>query len=409
MIQAEPKSEVLSTTPASSEEGTIVLDALIVLARRKFFIASFTLGAAILTAIITLMLPVRYTASTALLPPSQSSSTSSILLSGLTGSLGSLGSLAGGSFGLKDPSDMYVALFRSRTVEDALIQRFGLMGEYHVKNMSAARKKFEDRSTVTAGVKDGLIRITVEDHDAKRAADLANGYVDEFRNNSANLAITEASRRRVFFEQELKGAKDSLTNAEVALEQTEQTTGVFQPGGQAAALIQSAAALRAQITAKQVEIQGLRSFATENNSQLVVAKQELAALQTQLAQLNGSGQDVGSDLILPKGKVPEAGMAYLRKLRDFEYYQTLDAFLEKQYEAAKLDEAREGPIVQVVDIAVPPDKKSFPKRAILVVLFTLLAFFFASLWALIANRWKEALQKPGHKLPILLSLLSLRR
>lgn len=409
MIQAEPKSEVQNPAAIDSEQGRSVLDVLIVLARRKVFIALFTLCAAIVAIFITLILPVRYTASTVLMPPNDSSSSSSMLMSQLSGGLGSLASLAGGSFGLKDPSDVYVALFRSRTVEDAVIRRFDLLTEYHVKRMSAAEKKFEDRSTVTAGIKDGLIRITVEDHNANRAAELANGYVDEFRKNSANLAITEASRRRVFFEQQLEQAKDNLANAEVALERTEMATGVFQPGGQAIALIQSGAALRAQITAKEVEIQGLRSFATDNNPQLVTARQELAALQAQLAELNGKGQGTDSDLILPKGAVPEAGMEYLRKLRDVDYYQTLYAFLEKQYEAAKLDEAREGPLVQIVDIAVPPDKKSFPKRSIIVVLVALLAFIIASLWALIANRWRETLQKPNHKLAVLLTLLSLRR
>ena len=128
--------------------------------------------------------------------------------------------------------------------------------------------------------KDGLIRITLEDGDPKRAAELANGYVEEFRKLSASLAITEAARRRLFFEQQLQQAKDNLTAAEEAMRKTEQSTGVLQIDSQARSLIESAAVLRGQVVAKQVQIQGMRSFAAEDNPDLILAKQELAALQS---------------------------------------------------------------------------------------------------------------------------------
>ncbi len=153
----------------------------------------FTIGVAILSTITVLLIPSQYTAETMVLPPSQSSTISSALLSQLGGAgasaaSGALASLAGGSLGIKNPSDMYVSLFRSRTVEDSVIQRFGLMGRYHKKRMSDARTEFESHSAVVLGAKDGLIRITVKDRDPKLAAEIANGYVDEFRKLSANLA-----------------------------------------------------------------------------------------------------------------------------------------------------------------------------------------------------------------------------
>jgi capsular polysaccharide biosynthesis protein len=185
--------------PASSSEGLHLLDVLIVLSRRRKFIIRFTLGAAILTAILVMVVSNKYTATTTVMPPAQNSSVSSALL-GQLGSAGSgaLASVVGASLGIKSPSDMYVALFHSRNVEDVMVHRFGLMDRYHSKKESDARTAFEDHTTVILGVKDGLIRITATDLDPKMAADIANGYVDEFRKLSAGLAITEASQRRVF-------------------------------------------------------------------------------------------------------------------------------------------------------------------------------------------------------------------
>ena len=327
------------------EAEVSLLDIRCSLLERKRFIVRFVLGAAVLAAIVSLLLPVQYEAKIVLLPPAQNSSIGSSLLGqlGSIGALGSLASLAGGSLGIKNPADMYVSLLTSRTVEDAMIQRFGLMKEYHVKKMSEARKGFRaPHARQWPEAKDGLIRLTVEDHDPKRAAELANGYVEEFRRLSASLAITEAARRRLFFQQQLQQAKESLTAAEDAMTKTQQSTGVLQIDSQARALIESAAVLRAQVVAKQVQIEGMRSFATDDNPNLVLAKQELAALQSQLERVAGSQSDAGSDINLSKGRVTESGMEYLRKFRDLKYQETVFELLAKEFEVAKLDEAREG-------------------------------------------------------------------
>ncbi len=297
-----------------------------------------------------------------MLPPEQNSSIASSLMGELGGSgaLGALGALASGSLGLKNPADMYVSLLTSRTVEDSLIHRFDLMKEYDAKKMSGARKKLERCSKVLAGSKDGLIRITVDDKDPKRAAELANGYVDEFRKLTASLAITEAARRRLFFQQQLQEAKDNLTVAEDAMAKTQESTGVLEIDSQARALIESAAILTGQVMAKQVEIQAMRSFATDDNPSLVLAKQELCALQSQLDASPESQHDDGSGHQSFQGRVTEAGMEYLRRYRDLKYNETVFELLAKEFEVAKLDEAREGSIVQVVDSAVVPDKRSFP-------------------------------------------------
>lgn len=357
-----------------------LLDVLIILVRRRKFILVFTAGAAILTAIVVLLIPNRYTAVTVLLPPQQNSSMSSALLGQLGGS-GALASLAGSSLGIKNSGDMYVSLFRSRTVEDALIRQFDLMARYHKRTMYDTRKKFEDRATVILGAKDGLITVSVTDNDPKFAAQLANAYVDEFRKHSDSLAITEASQRRAFFQQQLLEANGNLTKAEEVLKNTEQSTGVLQLDSQAKALIESAAVLRGQITAKEVQLQSMQSIVTPDNPQYMLAEQQLDALKAQLAKVAGAGGTAGSDIGLSSSNIPQAGVAYLNSLRDVRYYETVVELLARQFEAAKLDEARQAAI-QVSDIAVPPDKKSSPKRLLSVLASSVLAFLIAIVWAL---------------------------
>jgi tyrosine-protein kinase Etk/Wzc len=396
MLHGEPIARERDADPIHTETEVSVLDIAVLLSRHKRFILRFVLGAAALATVVSFLLPVRYEAKIVLLPPSQNSSMSSALL-GQLGNLGSLASLAGGSLGIKNPADMYVSLLTSRTVEDAMIQRFGLMAEYHEKHMSDTRKEFESRTTVVAGMKDGLIRISVEDHDPKRAAELANGYVEEFRKLSASLAISEAARRRLFFEQQLQQAKDNLGRAEDAMKRTQQSTGVLQIDSQARSLIESAAVLRAQVVAKQVQIQGMRSFAADDNPSLILAKQELAALQTQLERMAGSQHDAGSDINLSKGRVTESGMEYLSRLRDLKYYETVFGLLAKEFEIAKLDEAREGAIIQVVDAAVPPDKKSSPHRLLIVIAVTIFSVFVAAFWIVLREGLARAFEMPENR------------
>ncbi len=395
-IQPEPTTHEMETNPSRTETEVSVLDILVLLAGHKRFIVRFVVGAAVLATVISLLLPNQYEAKVVLLPPQQNSSVSSALL-GQLGSLGSLASLAGGNLGLKNPADMYVSLLTSRTVEDAMIQRFGLMSEYHEKRMSDARKTFESHTTALAESKDGLIRITVEDRDAKRAAELANGYVEEFRNLSASLAITEAARRRLFFDQQLQQAKGELTEAEESMRKTQQSTGVLQIDSQARALIESAATLRGQVVAKQVQIQSMRSFAAEDNPNLILAKDELAALQAQLEHVAGSQPDTGSDINLSKGRVTGSGLEYLRRLRDLKYHETVFELLAKQFEIAKLDEAREGSIIQVVDTAVAPDRKSSPHRMLIVIGATILSLFVAVFWIILREGLVRSFEQPENQ------------
>jgi uncharacterized protein involved in exopolysaccharide biosynthesis len=255
------------------------------------------------------------------------------------------------------------------------------MNEYHDKLESMARKDFEKHSEVDGSGKDNLIRISVEDRDPAKARDMANGYVAAYRRLSQHLAITEAAQRRLFFEQQLQDSKDKLADAEEALKKTQQQTGLIQLDSQARALIESAASLRAQIAVKEMEIQGMSTYAAGQNAALVQAQEQLNSLRQQLAKLGGSEENINS-LIVPKGKVPEAGLEYVRKLRDVKYYETIFEILARQFELAKLDEAKEGSLIQVVDPAILPDHKSSPKRGLIVGLSTAAGLLIGILVAL---------------------------
>lgn len=359
---------VAPTTSATDADGISLLDLLIEVAKRKTLIFKITAVSAALSIVLSLVLPNRYTATVLLLPPQQNSSLGA-QLSAQLGALGSIGALAGGGGGglLKNANDLYVSMLKSRTVEEAMVNHFGLMQEYHAKFLSDACKAFESHTSIDGSGKDGLIRISVEDHDPKRAAELANGYIEQFRSLSANLAITEAQQRRMFFEQQMLKAKNDLVNAEIVMTETEQKTGLIQLDNQARALIESAVALRAQITAKEVQIQGMETYATGENAQLIQAHGELDGLRAQLSRLGGDQHTFGDNILPAKGQMTASGIEYVRHLRDVKYYETVFEALARQFEIAKLDEAKEGTLIQVVDAAQPPDKRSSPKRARLVL------------------------------------------
>jgi len=374
-------------------DGITLLDLLIVLAEHKKTILYTTGVFAVVAGIVSVLLPSWYTADVILLPPQQNSSIGSTIASQL-GGLGSMAMLAGaGGLGLKNPNDMYVAMLKSQTVEDGMVHDFNLQQEYHKWRLSDARKTLERHVSVDGSGKDGLLHIAVEARSPERAEQMANGYVVEFRKLSKNLAITEAQQRALFFEQQLEQCKNNLANAEVALQKTEQTTGLIELDSQARALIASAASLRAQIAAKEVQIQAMQTFASGGNAQLVEAQQELEGMRAQLAKLGGA-EDNPNALIVPRGKLTEAGLEYVRKLRDVKYYETMFDILARQFEIAKLDEAKEGSMIQVVDPAIRPDKRSYPKRTIIVLIATSVGLIIGILAALAQAGWSHLNEDP---------------
>jgi uncharacterized protein involved in exopolysaccharide biosynthesis len=395
--KAELDLKLTEEAPAAATSAEIEKihfpDHLIILAKRKWFIFKSVVCAAVLSAGISLLLPKTYTASAKIMPPQQNQSMGAMAA---LSQLGPLAALAGGGLGLRTPSDLYVAMLRSRTVADNLIDRYSLMNVYRKTLREDARLQLTGHTEMLAG-KDGVISIFVDDRDPRRAADLANGYVDELEKLTKTLAVTEAGKRRLFFEREVKMASDDLANAEVALKQTQEKTGLILLDSQSRAMIESLTSLRARVAAQEVLVQQMRTFATPENPELIREEKALEALRDQLNRLEGGqGKRLFADV--PIQNVPSAGLEYVRKYRDVKYREALFELLAKQYEAAKIDEARDSLIVQVLDKAVPPERKSGPHRAIIVVAVTVLALLVAVLIAFFMEgleKAKEDLQFAG--------------
>jgi len=286
-------------------------------------------------------------------------------LTGVSG--GSLAAIAGGGFGLKNPNDIYVGLLTSRPIADALIQKFNLMTVYNARDMTQARKKLAEYTQVTSE-KAGFIAVSVTDKDKRRAAEMANAYTGELRILTKTLAVTEASQRRMFWEERLRSSKEAVVSAELAFQQVQQQKGLVQLDAQARAMIEGLAALRAQVAAKQVEVQALRSYSTERNPDVQLAIRELTSLQTEETRIEQRSAAPGV-AGLGLENVPSAGLEYLRAARELQYQQALYEMLMKQYDAARLDEAKEASIIQVVEPAIPPDRKTSPHRSLIAVLF----------------------------------------
>lgn len=394
--KAELDLKLTEEAPAAATSAEIEKihfpDHLIILAKRKWFIFKFVGCAAVLSVGISLLLPKTYTATAKIMPPQQNQSMGA--MAALSSQLGPLAALAGGSLGLRNPSDLYIAMLRSQTVADDLIDRFSLMSVYGKGLRVEARNRLEDRTLILSG-KEGVISISVDDRDPRRAADLANSYVDELEKLTRTLAVTEAGKRRLFFEREVKMASDDLANAEVALKQTQEKTGLILFDSQSRAMIESLSSLRARVAAQDVLVQQMRTFATPENPELIREEKALEALRDQLNRLEG-GQGQGKRLFgdVPLENVPTAGLEYVRKYRDVKYREALFELLAKQYEAAKIDEARDSLIVQMLDKAAPPERKSSPHRAIIVATVTILALLAAVLIAFLMEGLEQAKEDP---------------
>jgi tyrosine-protein kinase Etk/Wzc len=367
------------------DEEISLLDLVIVLAKHKKLILGLPFAAAVVAVGYSLSLPNIYTGTTRILPPQSQSTASSMLAQ----QLGSLAGVVGGVAGIRNPNDLYVGMLKSRTVADDLIQRFDLNAMYGQKLQSTTRLVLESMTKITAG-KDGIITIEVDDKDPKRAAELANAYVEELFKLTKVLAVTEASQRRLFFERQFVEARDNLAKAEAAARQAIEKGGLVQVEGQGRAIVETTARLRGQITVKEVQIGAMRAFAAEQNPELRLAQQELEAMRRELARIEGTSGSKSADSRESDG----GGIDSLRLLRNVKYHETIYELLAKQFEIAKIDEAKDSAVVQVMDKAIEPDGKSKPKRTLIVLLTALVAGFVAVLWAFISEAGQKARQNP---------------
>jgi uncharacterized protein involved in exopolysaccharide biosynthesis len=353
-----------------------VTELVATLARHKRIIGGITAGAAIVSLVISLLMTPIFRAETKILPPQQG--TSNIAMQ-LLNQLGGFANLASSAVGIKTQNDLYIGILRSRTVYDKIIDRFGLMKLYDEKYREDARRELAEALTTKSG-KDGIIVVTVEDRDPKRAADMANAFVEEMIGVSRGLALTEAAQRRLFFEEQLEDVKLALARAEEGIKGFQEKTGALKIDDQARTVIQGIGNLRAQIAAREVQYKVAQTYATSQNPDLQRVEEELRGLKSELNKLEQKGGK-SHDPLMPTGRMPSVGMEYLRKLRDVKYNETLFELLAKQYEIAKLDEARDAIVIQIIDKAVQPEHKVKPKRAIIVVLSMLTGFMLSMLLA----------------------------
>jgi uncharacterized protein involved in exopolysaccharide biosynthesis len=303
---------------------------------------------------ISFALPNIYTSRTVFLPPQQQQSAAASALS----QLGALSGLVGSAASIKSPADQYVALLQSNTVADRMLDEFTLMDVYKAEYRFQARDQLAKNTRVLLGRKDGLITVEVDDQSPQRAADMANRYVVELRRLTSDLALSEAQQRRAFFEMQLKNARDNLTKAQQALQTSGFNQGALKADAKAAA--ESYARLRAEATASEVRLQTLKRNFADNAPEVLQAMSALGALRAQLSKLEATTEF-------------EGGADYVSKFREFKYQEALFDLFARQYESARLDESREGALIQIVDVAKPAEWKSKPKRAFIALAATLLS------------------------------------
>jgi tyrosine-protein kinase Etk/Wzc len=369
----------------SEDRDVSLIDLMITLAKRKRLVMGLPITIAILATAVSFLLPNVYQANAKLLPPQQSQGGAAALLSQLGGAAGL--ALGGG----KTSADLYIGILKSRTVADRLIEQYDLKKIYGTEFTERARKKLEENTTISAG-KDGIISIEVEDEDQKRVAKLTNSYVQELIKLTRTLAITEAAQRRVFFEGQLELAKNNLANAEIALKQGLYSRGVISVDVESRAIAETVARLRAEISVKEIQLNSMRPFMTESHPDYRKAQEEQNSLRVELTKLE-NGRDTVPGSGVKDGEKP-AGLENIKLLRDVKYYQMLYELLAKQYEAARLEEAKDPAIVQVLDPAIEPERKFKPKRTFIILFSTIFAALLAVGLALASEAKRRALEFP---------------
>ncbi len=360
---------------SDEDDGMDLLDLALPLLQHWKLLLIGPLLAGLVALGVTYLIKPSFTSRTVFLPPQQQQSAAASALA----SLGALSGLAGAAAGVKSPADQYVALLQSATVGDRLIDEYKLMQVYDAEFRFEARKELANNTRITLGKKDGLISVEVDDTDPQRAADMANRHVEELRRLSAQLAMTEAQQRRVFFEAQLKKTRDDLTEAQQLLQASGFNPGALKAEPKAAA--EGYARLRAEVTSAEVRLQTLRRNLSDATPEVQQAQAMLGALRAQLVK-NEATTD------------PTGGPDYVSKFREFKYQETLFELFARQYELARLDESREGALIQVVDVAKPAEHKSKPKRALTAVVATIAALLILTVYVLMRHFWRLSAARP---------------
>ncbi len=396
------------------EKSGMIARAELLWERRRSLFRSAAIGF-VVSAVIALLIPVRYTSTTRLMPPDQEGMGMASMLAALGKAGGGIGALGGDLLGLKTSGDLFVGVLQSRTVQDDLINKFDLRKVYSHKRYEDTRKNLEHNTEITSDRKSGIITIAINDESPQRAAAMAAEYVEALNTVVATLNTSSAHTERVFLEGRLKEVQQDLESAEKDFSQFASQNTAIDVKEQGKAMIGAAAELEGQLIAAQTELEGLRQIYTAENVRVRSVQARIDEYRRQLQKMGGKPPAVASavtsgtttaagqsqDLYPSIRELPLLGVTWADLYRRTKVEETVLETLTEQYELAKVEEARETPSVKVLDPGEVPERKSFPPRTFLVIFGTLFASAVGSVWVLGRARWDEIdPQDPGKLLAV---------
>jgi uncharacterized protein involved in exopolysaccharide biosynthesis len=396
---------------SAAEPGGRGAERLALLWRERWFLWGVAWKTFVAACVVALLLPLHYEGVTKIVPGENQGGSG-----GLLSKLGGAGGLASGGglglgldptslLGLKTPGALYIEIMKSRTVQDRLIDRFNLRRHYWMTGRWSqhtyylTRKKLTSFTDFEEDKKSGVITLTYTDYDKQTAAAIANAYVEELNHLASDLNTSDAHRERIFLEERLKSAKQDLNQASLALSQFSSKNTVMDPQNQGRSMMDAAARIQGQLIASESELRGLKEIYSDDNVKVRTLRAQIGELQAQLKRLMGgsagsAGEAAGSgDGLYPSMRaLPMLGYQYTDLYRQTRIQETVYEFLTQQYEMAKIQEAKELPTVRVMDLAVPPERKSGPIRTLIVSLSVLAGLALAGFWVIGHNTW---VQLPG--------------
>ena len=368
-----------SATPPEEEEISLI-DILTIIGQQKSLIIGLTLASALLAVIVSLLMTPVFTARTLVMPPQQQQSSAASSLA----SLGALAGVASSTIGIKSPDDMYVSFMTSESFQKKIIDHFNLMDRYHCPFVIDCRQSLSQHARIVSDKKSSLMSIEVDDVDPVFAANMANTFVEELSTLLGRLAVTEAQQRRLYFENQIKKTQDELSLAETQFRNAQHRSGLQLPTVEAETGVKTIAEMHGQIAAREIQLQALKSYATQENNDVKKLVTELAAMKMHLLKIERGSLDTSN----PQSIQQEAIQSY----RNMKVQESMLEAFAKQYELAKVDESKESTLVQVVDPATPPERRSSPKRTQLVLTSALCGFVFSTLLAFLRNMLRNTAQ-----------------
>ena len=349
------------------------------------------------SALLAFLIPNRYQSTARIMPPdSNQSGGLAMAAAALSSGAGGLGSMANEMLGLKSNSDIFVGILSSRTVKDKLIQEFDLKKLYGARRMEDARTQLAEHTGFDIDRKSQIITISVTDHDPKRAAAMGEAYVAELNRLVTELSTSSARRERIFLEARLNSVSQDLESAEKDLSQFSSKNAAIDIKEQGKAMVEAAALLQGQYIAAQSELEGLKQIYSDNNVRVRAVQARIGELKHQLEKMGGKDESMtdvsgqpGDTLYPSIRKLPLLGVTYADLYRRAKIQEVVLETLTKEYEMAKVQEAKEIPTVKVLDAANTPDKKSFPPRLLIIFICTTCVFVGAACWVFAKTAWND--------------------